>query len=135
LFFAPSEDSFLGAEKASTLVDLGEENLWVSVVTLDYLESDTMYLFSILLLDSMHSSIEEAQCLVHNRSFTTFPPLLAPRKFTFNHGSCLMYVYFKTFNLLRYWVDQAIVFGILLGDSVYLDTFGMITPPQAYSQV
>jgi hypothetical protein len=108
--------------------------MWINVVTLENLESATKYVFEIVLVET-NSTHEEARRLVSKRSFTTFPPVLSPQKFTFNHGSCLMYAYFKTFNSLRFWVDQPVAFGILLGDSVYLDTFGTIPPEQAYSQV
>lgn len=38
-------------------------------------------------------------------------------------------------DIFSFWERQKIAFGLLLGDTAYMDTFGFVAPEQAYHQV
>lgn len=123
ILFSESE----GPEQASEYYKLHSGNNWTTTIVLHDLQPDAEY--------SYRAVSESPLNAPFSGSFKTFPLPYTPQKFKFNFGSCLMPVPWTNMQIFDFWKKQDLSLAFLIGDAVYLDTFGVIPPAQAYPQV
>jgi len=116
-----------GTTAVSADYQLSSANNWSTTIILHDLQPDADYSYQIVSGTPLSATF--------TGTFRTFPPPFTPQRFKFNFGSCLMPVPWTNMHIFDFWGKQDLSLAMLIGDAVYLDTFGIIPPAQAYPQV
>jgi len=114
--------------KSSLEFLLNQQNNWTVTVRLKGLTPATAYSYQVVSASELGANF--------NGYFKTYPlPGASKQRVKFNYGSCLMPLPWTNMQIFDFWGKQDLDFALLIGDAVYLDTFGIIPPEQAYPQV
>jgi hypothetical protein len=118
-----------GINQSSALYKLSKYNNWTTTILIQDLKPSTVYTYKVV-SDGIPLKADFSGTLI-----TSPLPYTTGHSARFNFGSCLMPVPWTNMQIFDFWGKQNLDLAMLIGDAVYLDTFGVIPAAQAYPQI